>query len=264
MNHALDTIATGLQASQTMMDTIADNLSNVNTTGFKAEIPEFQTLLYQDGIQPGANSSTQTQYPSGLEVGTGVKIASIKDLMTQGTMTSTGNQYDMAINGTGYFQVLMPNGQTTYTRDGSFQPNQNGQLVTSSGYQVIPSITIPSNATSVTIGTDGTVSVTLPGSSTASQIGQIQLASFVNPQGLQPLGGNLFAQTTSSGTAVTGAPENNGMGSVNQSYLEASNVDVVQAMVNMISAERAYQLGTQVASAVDNQLNYLSQAAAGA
>lgn len=264
MNHALDTIATGLQASQTMMDTIADNLSNVNTTGFKAETPEFQTLLYQDGIQPGANSSDQTVYPSGLEIGTGVRVASIKDRMTQGTMTSTGNPLDMAINGSGYFQVLMPNGQTTYTRDGSFQLNSSGQLVTSSGYEVVPSVTVPSSATSVTIGTDGTVSVTLPGSSNASQIGQIQLANFVNPQGLQPLGGNLFAATTSSGTATTGAPQSNGLGSVNQSYLEASNVDVVQSMVNMISAERAYQLGTQVASAVDNQLNYLAQAAAGA
>lgn len=264
MDHALETIATGLQASQTMMDTIADNLSNVNTTGFKSEVPEFQTLMYQDGIQPGANSTNQTVYPSGMEIGSGVKVASIKDRMTQGTLTSTGNPFDVAINGTGYFQVLMPNGQTNYTRDGSFQPNASGQLVTSSGYQVIPNVTIPSNATSVTIGTDGTVSVTLPGSSNASQIGQIQLASFVNPQGLQPLGENLFAATTSSGVAVTGAPQSNGLGSVNQSYLEASNVDVVQAMVNMISAERAYQLGTQAASAIDNQLNYLAQAASGA
>jgi flagellar basal-body rod protein FlgG len=264
MNHALDTIATGLAASQTMMDTIADNLSNVNTTGFKSETPEFQTLLYQDGIQPGANSTDQTVYPSGLELGTGVKAASIKATLTQGTLTSTGNPLDLAINGSGYFQVMLPNGQTAYTRDGAFQLNSTGQLVTSSGYQVVPGITIPSNASSVTIGTDGTVSVTLPGASTASQIGQIQVASFVNPQGLQPLGQNLYAVTTSSGNAIAGAPQSNGLGSVNQAYLESSNVDVVQSMVNMISAERAYQLGTQVASAIDNQLNYLAQAAAGA
>ena len=263
MNLALDTIATGLSASQTMMDTIADNLSNVNTTGFKSETPEFQTLLYQDGIQPGANSTGQTVYPSGLELGTGVKVASIKDTLTQGTLTSTGNPLDLAINGTGYFQVLLPSGQTVYTRDGSFQLNSSGQMVNSSGYQLLPNVTVPSNATSVTIGTDGTVSVTLPGSAAATQVGQIQLASFVNTQGLQPLGGNLYASTTSSGTAVAGAPQSNGLGSVNQSYLESSNVDVVQAMVNMISAERAYQLGTQVASAIDNQLNYLAQAAAG-
>ncbi len=265
MNHALDTIATGLAASQTMMDTIADNLSNVNTTGYKSETPEFQTLLYQDGIQPGANSTTQTVYPSGLELGTGVKVASIKDRLTQGTMTSTGNPLDLAINGSGYFQVLkQPSGQTVYTRDGSFQLNQNGQLVTSSGYQVIPNVTIPSNATSVTIGTDGTVSITTPGSSTATQVGQIQLATFINPQGLQPLGENLYSYTTASGNAIVGSPQTNGLGAVNQSYLESSNVDVVQSMVNMISAERAYQLGTQAASAIDNQLNYLAQAAAGA
>jgi flagellar basal-body rod protein FlgG len=263
MNHALDTIATGLEASQTMMDTIADNLSNVNTTGFKSETPEFQTLLYQDGIQPGAQSTGQTVYPSGLELGTGVKVASIKDVLTQGSLTQTGNPLDLAINGSGYFQILQPDGQTTYTRDGSFQLNQNGQLVNSSGYQVLPNVTIPANATSVTIGTDGTVSVTVPGSSAATQVGTIQLANFVNPQGLQPLGGNLYASTTASGAAITGAPQTNGLGSVNQNYLESSNVDVVQAMVNMISAERAYQLGTQAASAVDNQLNYLAQAAAG-
>jgi flagellar basal-body rod protein FlgG len=263
MDHALDTIATGLEASQTMMDTIADNLSNVNTTGFKSETPEFQSLLYQDGIQPGAQSTGQTIYPSGLQLGTGVKVASIKDVLTQGTLTNTGNPLDLAINGSGYFQILQPDGQTTYTRDGSFQLNQNGQLVNSSGYQVLPNVTIPANATSVTIGTDGTVSVTVAGSSTATQVGQIQLANFVNPQGLQPLGGNLFASTTASGAAINGAPQSNGLGSVNQNYLESSNVDVVQAMVNMISAERAYQLGTQAASAVDNQLNYLAQAAAG-
>ena len=264
MNHALDTIATGLEASQMMMNTIADNLSNVNTTGFKSETPEFQSLLYQDGIQPGANSTGQTIYPSGMQVGTGVRVASIKDVLTQGTLTSTGNPLDLAINGTGYFQILQPSGQTAYTRDGSFQVNQNGQLVNSSGYQVIPNVTIPANATSVTIGTDGTVSITVPGSQSATQVGQIQLASFINPQGLQPLGGNLFASTSSSGTAIAGAPQTNGLGSVNQNYLESSNVDVVQAMVSMISAERAYQLGTQAASAIDNQLNYLAQAAAGA
>ncbi|WP_298284676.1 flagellar basal-body rod protein FlgG [Acidocella sp.] len=259
----MDTIATGLAASQMMMNTIADNLSNVNTTAFKSETPEFQTLLYQDGTQPGANSTGQTVYPSGLELGTGVKVASIKQTETQGTLTSTGNPLDVAINGQGYFQVNLPSGQTAYTRDGAFQLNSAGQLVTSSGYQVIPNVTIPANAQSVTIGTDGTVSVTLPGSSTATQVGQIQLANFVNPQGLQPLGGNLYAATTSSGTAVAGAPQSNGLGSVNQSYLEASNVDVVKSMVDMIAAERSYQLGAQVAAAVDNQMNYLAQAAAG-
>lgn len=263
MDHALDTMATGLQASQTMMDTIADNLSNVNTTGFKSETPEFQTLLYQDGIQPGAQSTGQTVYPSGLELGTGVKTASISDVMTQGSLTSTGNPLNVAINGAGYFQIVQPNGQLAYTRDGDFQLNQSGALVNSSGYQVLPNITIAANATSVTIGSDGTVSVTLPGSQKAVQVGQLQLASFVNPQGLQPLGNNLLANTTASGSAIVGAPQTNGLGSVNQNYLEASNVDVVQSMVSMIAAERAYQLGTQLVSAVDNQLSYLAQAAQG-
>jgi flagellar basal-body rod protein FlgG len=264
MNHALDTVATGLDTAQTLMDTIADNLANLNTTGFKSETPEFQSLLYQDGIQPGSNSTGTTVYPSGLELGTGVKVASIKDTLTQGTLTSTGNPLDLAINGSGYFQIQLPSGQTVYTRDGAFQLNGNGQLVNSSGYQVVPSITLPANATSVTIGTDGVVTVTEPGSQNATQVGALQLANFINPQGLQPLGGNLFAVTTSSGTAVPGAPQSNGLGSVNQSYLESSNVDVVQAMVNLISAERAYQLTTQAASAVDNELNYLAQAASGA
>jgi flagellar basal-body rod protein FlgG len=261
MNHALDTIATGLNASQYLMDTIADNLANLNTTGFKSEIPEFQTLLYQDNIQPGSQSSSNTVYPSGLELGSGVKVASIKDVETQGSLQQTNNPLDIAINGQGYFQILQPDGQTAYTRDGAFQVNQSGQLVTSTGYLVQPSVTIPSNATSVSIGGDGTVSVTSPTSSTATQVGQIQLANFINPQGLQPLGGNLFAATTSSGAAVPGAPQSNGLGSVNQNYLEASNVDVVEAMVDLISAERSYQLGTQAASAIDNQLSYLANAA---
>jgi flagellar basal-body rod protein FlgG len=264
MDLALSTIATGLEGSQTMMDTIANNLSNVNTTGFKAEVPEFQTLLYQDGIQPGAQSTGQTVYPSGLEMGTGVKVSSIGEILTQGPMNSTSDPYDVAINGSGYFQILQPNGQIAYTRDGSFQPNQNGLLVNSSGYQVLPAITVPANAQSVTIGTDGTVSVTLPGNGAAVQIGQLQLANFTNPGGLQPLGNNLYENTTASGAAIAGAPQTNGLGSVNQDYLEGSNVDVIQSMVNMISAERAYQLGTQVASTVDNQLSYLAQAASGA
>jgi flagellar basal-body rod protein FlgG len=264
MNNSLDVIASGLDASQTMMNTIADNLANVNTTGFKEEVPEFQTLLYQNGIQPGGQSTGQTVYPSGLELGTGVQVAGIKDVETQGTLTTTNNPTDLAVNGAGYFQVLQPDGQIAYTRDGSFQPNQNGQLVNANGFQVIPNITIPINAESVTIGLDGTVSITTPGSNVSTQVGQLQLANFINPQGLQPLGNNLFSQTTASGNATVGAPQTNGLGSINQDMLESSNVDVVDSMVDMISAERAYQLGTQAASAVDNQLSELAQAASGA
>jgi flagellar basal-body rod protein FlgG len=264
MDSTLDTIASGLDASQTMMNTIADNLANVNTTGFKEEVPEFQTLLYQNNTQPGGQSTGQTVYPSGLELGTGVQVAGIKDVETQGSLTTTNNPTDLAINGAGYFQILQPNGQIAYTRDGSFQPNQNGQLVNADGYQVIPNITIPANAESVTIGLDGTVSITTPGSNVATQVGQLQLSNFINPQGLQPLGNNLYAQTTASGNPIVSAPQTNGLGSINQNMLESSNVDVVDSMVDMISAERAYQLGTQAASAVDSQLSELAQAASGA
>ena len=264
MNSALDVIASGLDASQTMMNTIADNLANENTTAFKEEVPEFQTLLYQNNIQPGGQSTGQTVYPSGLELGTGVQVTGIKDVETQGTLSTTNNPTDLAINGSGFFQVLQPSGQIAYTRDGSFQPNQNGQLVNADGFQVIPNITIPAGSGPVTIGLDGTVSITTPGSSVSTQIGQLQLANFVNPQGLQPLGNNLFSQTTASGNPIVGAPQTNGLGSINQNMLESSNVDVVDSLVSMISAERAYQLGTQAASAVDNELSELAQAASGA
>lgn len=259
MFRSLDTIATGLQAQQTSMDVIANNLSNVSTTGFKAGLAEFQSLIYQQGIQPGANSTGATNYPSGLELGTGVKVASVENNMSQGNLTKTSNPLNLAIQGSGFFEILQPDGQTAYTRDGSFELSNTGQLVTTSGYQVVPSITIPASATGVTIGTDGTVSITMPGTSTATTVGQIQLANFVNPQGLQPLGGNLLAQTTASGGPVTGAPGTNGLGSINQGYLEASNVSVVTEMVNMIAAERGYELDTKVATSVNNQLGYLAQ-----
>jgi len=259
MFRSLDTIATGLQAQQTNKDVISNNLANVNTTGFKRGQAEFQSLLYQDGIQPGAQSSGQTLYPSGLQLGTGVRVASIKKIQSQGDLNKTGNPLDLAINGAGYFQVLLPDGQTAYTRDGSFQVNENGQLVNSDGYTVSPSITVPNSATSVTIGKDGTVSVTLPGSQQAQQVGQVQLASFTNPQGLQPMGNNLLLRTNASGAPQIAPPQSNGLGSVNQGYLEGSNVNVVRAMTNLIAAQRSFQLGTEVARGADNELNYLAQ-----
>lgn len=258
MLRALSTIATGLQAEQTNMDVIANNLANVNTDGFKRDQPEFQSLLYQNQTQPGAQSTVQTQYPSGLDLGTGVRVGSIKKIETQGNLQQTGNALDVAINGSGYFQVILPNGQQAYTRNGSFQMNQNGQIVTSDGYQVSPGITVPNNATSVTIGTDGTVSATLPGSSQAQVIGQLQLANFVNPQGLQPMSDGLFAQTNASGAPQVGQPQNNGLGSLRQGYLEQSNVNIVDSMVNLISSQRAYQLGTEVAKGADNEMSYLA------
>lgn len=261
---ALETTATGLTAQQTYMDAIANNLANVNTTGYKESNPAFETLLYQNNTQPGAASSGATLYPSGLDLGTGVQIAAETTVLTQGNLTQTNNPLNLAIQGNGYFQVLMPSGQIAYTRDGTFQLNQNGQLVTANGYQVLPSVTVPSGATSVTIGNDGTISVTTPGSQNATQIGQVQLANFVNPQGLQPSSQNLYLATNASGAAITGAPQTNGLGSVNQGYLEASNTNVVESMVNMISAQRAYQLGTQVASAAGQELSELATMAANA
>jgi flagellar basal-body rod protein FlgG len=261
---ALETIGTGLQAVQTQMDTIANNISNVNTYGYKQSLPVFETLLYQNQIQPGASSSGSTLYPSGMDQGTGVTVAAEVPVLTQGNLTQTSNPLDVAIQGNGYFQVLQPDGQLAYTRDGAFQLNQNGQIVTADGYKVLPNMTVPTNATSVTIGADGTISVTTPTSSNAVVIGQMQLANFINAQGLQPVGQNLYLATTSSGPAITGTPETNGLGSINQGYLEDSNTNVVSSMVDLISAERAYQLGTDVAQSAGSELGYLAQMAANA
>jgi flagellar basal-body rod protein FlgG len=255
---ALATTATGLSAEQVDLDSISNNLANVNTVGFKRSSPVFETLLYQQHIQPGAASSGNTLYPSGYNLGTGVRVAATVPILTQGNLKQTNNPLDMAIEGAGYLQVLQPDGQIAYTRDGAMQLNQNGQLVTADGYQVLPNITIPASATSVTIAPDGTISVTTPGSNNATQVGQITLANFINPQGLQPIGNNLFLQTSSSGAAITGNPQNQGLGSINQGYLEDSNTNVVNSMVDLISAERAYQLGTNAASAAGQTLSELS------
>lgn len=262
MNRALSSIATALEAQQTNMDVIANNLANVNTVGFKRGEAQFESLLYQNQIQPGAQSTNSTEYPSGLDLGTGVRVASIKKVQTQGNLTQTKNPLDLAINGSGYFQVLLPDGQTAYTRDGAFQVNQNGQLVTADGYTIAPAITLPTSATSVTIGTDGTVSVTLPGSNQAQQVGQIQLAQFVNPQGLQPMGQNLFLRTNASGAPQVSPAQTNGLGSIQQGFLEQSNVNIVDSMVGLIASQRAYQLGTELAHGTDNEMSYLAQMAA--
>jgi flagellar basal-body rod protein FlgG len=261
---ALETIGTGLNASQTQINAIAENLANVNTTGYKQQLPVFETLLYQNQTQPGASSSGNTLYPSGLDTGTGVTVAAEVPVLTQGNLTQTSAPLNLAIQGEGYFQVLQPTGQIAYTRDGAFQLNQNGQLVTVDGYQILPNVTIPANATSITIAQDGTISITTPASNNATQIGQLQTANFINPQGLQPIGQNLYLQTSASGAAITGAPQTNGLGAINQGYLEDSNTSVVNSMVDLISAQRAYQLGTNVASAAGDALSQLSQMASNA
>lgn len=249
---------TGMNAQQMQLDVISNNLANVDTTGFKSSRVEFQDLLYQNLRQPGANSSQQTYLPTGLQVGTGVQPVATEAMFTQGNLQNTGNQFDVAINGNGFIQVQLPDGTLAYTRDGSLHVNNVGQLVTSSGYFVSPPITIPPTATSVTIGQDGTVSITLPGSSNAQKVGALQLTLFINPSGLQPYGQNLFQQTMSSGTPILTTPGLNGAGLIQQGYLESSNVNVVSELVKMIQTQRAYEMNSKSVSTADQMLAKLS------
>ncbi|MFN3545765.1 MAG: flagellar basal-body rod protein FlgG [Thiobacillus sp.] len=250
---------TGLEAQQTQMDVISNNLANVSTTGFKRARAVFEDLLYQTIRQPGAQSSEQTTLPSGLQIGTGVKPVATERIFTQGNLQQTGNAKDVAIQGNGFFQVLMPDGTTNYTRDGSFQVDANGQLVTSSGYAVQPAITIPPDTLTLTIARDGTVSVQQAGSAATTVVGTLQLAMFVNPAGLQSLGENLYGETTASGTPTTTAPGSNGAGLLNQGYVETSNVNVVEELVNMIQTQRAYEINSKAISTSDQMLQRLTQ-----
>jgi flagellar basal-body rod protein FlgG len=250
---------TGLEAQQTNLDVVTNNLANVSTNGFKKSRAVFEDLLYQNVRQPGAQSSQQTQLPSGLQIGTGVRAVAAERIHTQGNPQQTGNSKDVMVNGSGFFQVLMPDGTTAYTRDGSFQTDNNGQLVTSSGYVLQPPITVPSNALTMTVGRDGTVSVTTPGTVAPTQIGSIQLSNFVNPAGLESLGENLYAETGSSGTAQTSTPGTNGVGVLMQGYVETSNVNVVEEMVNMIQTQRAYEINSKAITTSDQMLQKISQ-----
>lgn len=250
---------TGLDAQQTNLDVISNNLANVSTNGFKRSRPVFEDLLYQTLRQPGAQSSQQTQLPTGLQLGTGVRPVAVEKIFTQGNLQQTSNNLDVAINGKGFLQVLMPDGTTAYTRDGSFQVDNQGQLVTSSGYAVQPAITIPADALTVTIAKDGTVSVTQPGSTATTQIGSLQLASFINPAGLQSAGENLFQETAASGTPSANTPGTNGLGVLNQGFVETSNVNVAEELVNMIQAQRAYEINSKAITASDQMLQKLTQ-----
>ncbi|HCY62965.1 MAG TPA: flagellar basal-body rod protein FlgG [Oxalobacteraceae bacterium] len=250
---------TGLEAQQTQMDVISNNLANVGTTGFKKSRAVFEDLLYQTMRQPGAQSSQQTQLPSGLQLGTGVRPVATERIHTQGNVQMTGNAKDVAIQGAGFFQVLMPDGSTAYTRDGSFQIDNQGQLVTSSGYVVQPAITIPDNAQSITIGRDGTVSVQVSGSAAPVTVGTLQVSTFINPAGLESKGENLYAETGVSGTANTNTPGNNGAGHLLQNYVETSNVNVVEELVNMIQTQRAYEINSKAISTSDQMLQRLTQ-----
>jgi len=250
---------TGLEAQQTQMDVISNNLANVSTTGFKRARAVFEDLLYQTIRQPGAQSSEQTQLPSGLQLGTGVKPVATERIFTQGNLQQTGNAKDVAIQGNGFFQVLMPDGTTNYTRDGSFQVDSNGQLVTASGYPIQPAITIPPDTQTLTIARDGTVSVQQAGSPTPVTIGTLQLATFLNPAGLQSLGENLYGESAASGTPNTNTPGSNGAGTLNQAYIETSNVNVVEELVNMIQTQRAYEINSKAITTSDQMLARLTQ-----
>ncbi|MBX9917228.1 MAG: flagellar basal-body rod protein FlgG [Nitrosomonas sp.] len=250
---------TGLDAQQTKMDVISNNLANASTNGFKRARAVFEDLLYQTIRQPGAQSSQQTQLPSGLQLGTGVKPVSTESIFTQGGLQQTENQRDVAIRGVGFFQVLLPDGTTAYTRDGAFQSDLNGQLVTSSGYAVQPAITVPPNALGVTIARDGTVTAIVPGAVAPIQVGNIQLASFVNQGGLLKMGENLYQETASSGAPNQNAPGTNGLGLLEQNFVETSNVNVVEELVNMIQTQRAYEMNSKSIETSNQMLQRLAQ-----
>ena len=249
---------TGMDAQQTQLDATSNNLANVGTTGFKRSRAVFEDLMYQNLRQTGGQTSDQTRMPSGLQLGTGVRVVATERIHSQGNPTKTDNPKDVCINGAGFFQVLVPNGTTAYTRDGSFQTDQAGQLVTASGYPVQPAITLPQGTTSMTIASDGTVSVIQAGSTASVQVGQLQLATFLNAAGLQSNGENLFTETDASGAPNQTAPGQNGSGTLSQGFTESSNVNVVEELVNMIQVQRAYEINSKVITTSDQMLSKLA------
>jgi len=258
MIRALYTAASGMSAQQANLDTVANNLANSGTTGFRARRMQFEDMIYQNLVTPGAAASTQTA-SAGLQIGLGTKPVATEVIMTQGAFNETDNTLDLAIQGSGFFPVTMPDGTTAYTRAGSFHLNNQGTVVTPDGNPLVPAITIPATATAVTISQYGVVSATLPGQTAASQLGTIQLATFVNPGGLTAVGSNLFQPTTASGNAITDSPGGaSGMGTLQQGYLEASNVDVVQEFVNMITAQRAYESNSKVVHVADDMYSQIN------
>lgn len=259
MIRSLWTAKTGLEAQQVQMDVISNNLANVSTNGFKRSRAVFEDLLYQNMRQPGAQSTVQDNLPSGMQIGSGVRPVATERLHTQGSLENTENSRDLAINGKGFFQVLRPDGTTAYTRDGSFQVNQNGQMVTASGYPIEPAVFIPENALSVSISQDGVVSVTQPGTSESNQVGQLLLSTFTNSTGLESIGENLYLETTASGPRNDSVPGLNGAGTLYQGYVETSNVNVVEEMVSMIQTQRAYEINSKAVQTSDEMLARLSQ-----
>jgi flagellar basal-body rod protein FlgG len=259
LTRALGISATGMQAQQTQMDVISNNLANVSTTGFKRGNALFEDLIYQNLRQAGGNTTEQTELPTGLQLGLGVRTVATARTYTQGSLQQSSNSLDVAINGNGFFQIEMPDGTTAYTRDGSFHVNSQGQMVTSGGYRVLPGVTVPADARSLTIGQDGVVSVVVGNTPAPRQIGTLELASFINPAGLDPRGQNLFLETQASGNPITGAPGSEGLGQVMQGYLEGSNVNVVQELVTMIQTQRAYEMNSKAIQTSDQMLQRLGQ-----
>jgi flagellar basal-body rod protein FlgG len=243
-----------MQSQQLNIDVIANNLANVNTTGFKKSRADFQDLMYQNLKTTGAPSTNATQIPSGIQVGLGSKAAAVNKIFTAGNISQTGNELDLSVEGEGFFQVRLPDGSTSYTKAGSFKKDSTGKLVTSDGYPLVPEIVIPNNATKTTIGNDGTVSVLQAGQTTPTSVGTIQLATFSNPSGLSSMGHNLYQPSESSGTANTGTAGQNGIGTISQGFLEMSNVSVMEEMVSMITSQRAYEINSKAVQAADEML----------
>ncbi len=254
MIKALSTAATGMEAQETRLDVTANNIANVSTAGFKKSRAEFQDLMYQTMRAPGAPTGSNSRAPAGLEVGSGVRVVSTQRMHTEGELKQTGNPLDVAIEGQGFFAVTLAGGQTAYTRDGSLKLSTEGKLVTSDGYPLTSDISIPPDAQSVSIGVDGTVSATVPGDATPSELGKIELATFANPAGLAPMGRNLFKETAASGTPVTGQPGQDGLGTLSQGTQELSNVKVVEEMIDLIAGQRAYEVNSRVVKAADEML----------
>jgi flagellar basal-body rod protein FlgG len=254
MMRALYSGASGMHAQSLNMDVISNNLANINTSGFKKSRAEFQDLIYQTLREPGAKSTIATEIPTGMQVGLGVKPIAINRIFSQGNFKLTNNPLDMVIEGDGFFQVTMPDGTIAFTRDGSFSKDSTGRVVTNDGYPIEPALTIPADAISITIGNDGTVSILRPGETEATEVGTIQLTKFVNPAGLKSLGKNLYLNTTSSGDPIQGTPGLEGLGTIAQGYQEMSNVDIVEELVGMIIAQRAYESNSKTIRAADQML----------
>ncbi len=258
MNPALWVAKTGLDAQQTRMQVVSNNLANVNTTGFKKDRAVFQDLIYQNVRQAGGQATQDTLLPTGLNLGTGVRVVATEKQHSQGNVVQTENSLDMAIEGRGFFQILQSDGDLAYTRDGTFQVDADGQMVTSGGQLLQPNVTLPPNTDQVTIGKDGTVTASVAGQAAPIQVGNIQLAEFVNPAGLEPLGSNLYAETAASGTPQVGVPGLNGLGQIMQGALESSNVNIAEELVNMIETQRAFETNTKAISSADQMLQFIT------